>query len=253
MVYFNLKETLLISEEIMTKDENSSKKGVTETVSIPGESLADSHLKPKTKNNELKLPALETWNLLVSQTPERVNAAIGKAVNSCILQETPTDKATEIFRNSKEQLKETLTSAFEQEIDSHVEANRKLGTHFKPETVELLKSNSAKFIDHIIDNSKAFSDEKLNIDGAKLALMKDVNDFHKKIEIRDKETGWRKAAEFCKICGFDRLANACNTEHLKNIAKGYSKGISKAGQDLQTNESKNTLKRQSKSATQNSI
>jgi|GEM_PF-6338869 len=228
----------------MTKDENPSKKSVTETESTFKENLADSHLKPKTKNKELKLPAQETWNLLTSETPKRVNTAIEKVADSCIRQAASPEEAAEIFRNSKEQLKKTLTSAFEQEIDRQVEANRKLGSYLKPETVELLKSHSGKFIDHVIDNNKAFSDKKLNIDGAKLALMKDVKDFHNEITVNTKETGWKKAAEFCKACGFDRLADAFNTEHLKNIAKGYSKEISKAGQNLQHDEVKNAGKRQ---------
>lgn len=228
----------------MTKNENPSKESMTETESTFKENLADSRLKPKTKNNELKLPAQETWNLLTSETPKRVNAAIEKTANSCILQAPSPEEAAKIFRDSKEQLKKTLTSAFEQEIDIQVEANRKVGTALKPETVELLKSHSGKFIDHIIDNNKAFSDEKLNIDGAKLALTKGVKDFHNEITINTKETGWKKAAEFCKACGFDRLANAFNTEHLKNIAKGYSKEISKAGQNLQQDKGKNPGKGQ---------
>lgn len=226
----------------MTKDE-----------SVTGENLADSRLKPKTKDNELKLPAQETWNLLISETPKNVNAAIAKMAESCILQAAPPKEAAEIFRDSKEHLRTTLTSAFEPSIEIEVEKNRKLGTYLKTETVELLKSNSGKFVDHIIDNSKVLLNEKLDIEGIKLGLKNEVNDFHKKIEVRDKETGWRKAAEFCKACGFDRLADAFNTEHLKNIAKGYSKEINKAGQDLQSSESKNTVKRQSKLATQKSI
>jgi hypothetical protein len=236
----------------MSEDGDPLAKSTVGVANTAKDNVSDSDFKPKTKSNVTKQNVQETWDFLSSKTNISINKAIDTAVEFHKQQSSVEDTA-ETFRNSKEELRSTLRAAFKQEINEQLAVCKKLDISLKPETVELFKSNSDKFIDHIIDNSKAFSNEKLNIDGASLCLRNEVNDFHKKITVNVEQSGWKKVANFCKSCGFDKLADTLNAEHLKNVAKGYSKEISKAGQGLQQPKSKNDGKQQSKSKTERSI
>ena len=120
-----------------------------------------------------------------------------------------------------------LQKAFKEEIALQVKQNKGVNTHLDHKTVELLKQNSDKLVDHILDNSKVFSDKNLNIDSAKLHLKHEVSNFSREIEIHSDRSGWKKAADFCKSIKIDILADFCSQKHMESLAKQISKNLNK--------------------------
>jgi hypothetical protein len=213
------------------------------------ESTGVAEEKPKGQEKQTKVTKVsseETWNAIT----DKVTVAAGIKIDEVVTENDKNGSFRALI------LKDALKTTFADAINQYKLESKEAGHEIDQKTVELFKQNGNKLVDHIFLQTQkitgvAVTDTETVISTKNSEVLENLKNeltmFNSEstVAVKNKTTGWKKVADFCKSIKMDKLAEFCHDKHVESLAKSVTtklnKNLEKAEKiDLNSSKPKST-------------